>query len=44
MAKDRAKGMLISLDIRQQVELLSNEEAGDLFKAYGEGQSKRNVD
>ena len=25
--------MLISLDIRQQVELLSNEEAGDLFKA-----------
>ena len=33
MAKDRAKGMLISLDIRQQVELLSNEEAGELFKA-----------
>ena len=33
MAKDRAKGMLISLDIRQQVELLSNEEAGERFKA-----------
>nr|DAI48897.1 MAG TPA: hypothetical protein [Caudoviricetes sp.] len=33
MAKGRAKGMLISLDIRQQVELLSNEEAGELFKA-----------
>ena len=33
MAKDRAKGVLISLDIRQQVELLSNEEAGELFKA-----------
>lgn len=33
MANDRAKGMLISLDIRQQVELLSNEEAGELFKA-----------
>ncbi len=33
MAKDRAKGMLIGLDIRQQVELLSNEEAGELFKA-----------
>ena len=33
MAKDRAKGVLFSLDIRQQVELLSNEEAGELFKA-----------
>lgn len=33
MAKDKAKGMLISVDIRQQVELLTNEEAGELFKA-----------
>lgn len=33
MTKDKVKGMLISVDIRQQVELLSNEEAGELFKA-----------
>jgi hypothetical protein len=33
MTKVKTKGMLISVDIRQQVELLSNEEAGELFKA-----------
>jgi hypothetical protein len=33
MVKDKAKGMLISVDIRQQVELLTDEEAGVLIKA-----------
>lgn len=30
---EKAKGMLLNVDIRQQVELLSDEEAGALFKA-----------
>lgn len=33
MTKDKVKGMLISVDIRQQVELLTDEEAGVLIKA-----------
>ena len=31
--KDKAKGMLLPVDCRQQVELLTDAEAGQLFKA-----------